>query len=81
MTKKKTRIWDSCRIASESPVCEKSVIMPGFWGSILFYIAGHGKLFIADVDGKSASNEIPRFFLFCKTTLTSDSFLLFCRFN
>jgi hypothetical protein len=35
--------------------------MPGFWGSILFYIAGHGKLFIADVDGMSASNEIPLF--------------------
>lgn len=40
--------------------------MPGFLGFILILCAGHGKLFIADVNGKSASNEIPRFFLFCK---------------
>lgn len=64
----KKGIWDCFRIANESPVCEKKCHNAGVWGSI-FYFAGHGKLFIADVDGTSASNEIPRF-LFCKHRLS-----------
>lgn len=62
-------------VASRARVlfAKRVVIMPGFLGFILILCAGHGKLFIADVDGKSASNEIPRF-LFCKTAPASGSF-------
>ena len=62
--KKKTAFGIVVALRTRVLFAKRSVIMPGF-GVQFFYIAGHGKLFIADVDGMSASNEIPHV-LFCK---------------